>query len=471
MYIPASLPPGLNLDELEPTLGLPSGKKYGALPNSQTPTAEVDDPKENSTSPPHLTPIVPAFIPPPPEPPLFYSTLALKTYCSYGMRVLQPFSAWGLNAVLIPGAGSRVCRMCGDVGHYEIECPKAIGGDLSAKRMRVQLAGVLAREARRNLPTYNGTSQRAEGEYWCEQSETAESHFRRFCSRQKEDSGGGGEGEFKWEENPDKQVVNEENDDDTPCAICNLFMPTSNQPVLTCDGCEFDFHSSCLGMSRREVASLPDKWYCPSCLDDDNVGEENIVEIMDGYAFDQNKRGGRHDKTIFAYHHLFVSTARGGGEKVAMEVEGGGVTRRGGGSRPSFKGSSRHIDMDEYIDDDDNEYDSRSKAPKALPLPQSVDFPKPLFATPAILCRECDAWFPSPPNTAIWGVHSYAYTCAKCNGGVEGEMRWRYDTLLAARFAHRPPRSLCSPPFSQEKSSPPKQTSGGLTWRGLPCAT
>mmetsp|Transcript_10368 Transcript_10368/g.21342 ORF Transcript_10368/g.21342 Transcript_10368/m.21342 type:complete len:165 (+) Transcript_10368:486-980(+) len=82
------------------------------------------------------------------------------------MRKLQPFSPMGLNAVLVPGALQRICRMCGERGHYEIECGMTMGDDVKSGRAKVQIAGVLAREARRNVQVYDGRSQREELNEW-----------------------------------------------------------------------------------------------------------------------------------------------------------------------------------------------------------------------------------------------------------------------------------------------------------------
>ena len=203
------------------------------------------------------------------------------------------------NMPLPPPCAFRVCGVCGNFGHYELECDLLIdyndrhddddgsigssNGNKGGKRKRrldnekrERVLSTLAKEIRiqRTLCSLLSNAKREEAEEVVEATKTKKKEEEMIKDGSEEDD--------------------EEEDDDASYWVtsqrCNVCLSAlGEQSMLVCDGCDELYHMHCLNPPLEEI---PDgDWYCDVCeAYDDDISSTVELEGCNGFVIESRKR-------------------------------------------------------------------------------------------------------------------------------------------------------------------------------------
>ncbi|KAL7458221.1 hypothetical protein ACHAWC_010361 [Mediolabrus comicus] len=201
------------------------------------------------------------------------------------------------NMPLPPPCAFRVCGVCGNFGHYELECDLLIdyndrhddddgcgsvgssdnkGGKRKSRldnETRERVISTLAKEIRiqRTLCSLLSNAKREEAEEVVEATK----------KKKKEMIKDGSEEDDQEEDDASYWVTSQR------CNVC--LSALGEQSMLVCDGCDELYHMHCLNPPLEDI---PDgDWYCDVCVAyDDDVSSTVELEGCNGFVIESRKR-------------------------------------------------------------------------------------------------------------------------------------------------------------------------------------
>ena len=377
---------------------------------------------------------------------MVYCHVQMTAYSRYFASNFNPVHVESLNSALVPSVCSHICGKCGQPGHWELSCEAA--GEES-KIDDVTLASIAIKESRRNILLSHG-DDREDAKSFMNMNMSMNmnmNHTNSLCVP--------GAASVADEESGNKclkvSCLKKEPPGLVFCSICKMHNP--GDVVLTCDGCNNEFHSSCCGLTAEDLRALPEEWFCHQCRDCDDIGSECIIEEVEGFLIEQSKD--HREPATWTLDRLVLTTARGGGPLFEFEDDEDQLAEEEAGAPAS---SLQQRQQQQPQDDSDVEEtgpegastSASGRLRDASPRPRSSSSssrsstsssssssvgvqvnvqappqcqpqaPKRLFSVPVVTCSSCGVSFPfvTPPHAKelLWGVNTYSSVCESCGG-------------------------------------------------------